>query len=63
MEEASKVGDVTSPVQDEDALAGASRSLETAEAADDPTRLAALDSLHARLADELDKPAGAPSAE
>lgn len=46
----------------QDALAGAARTLESAEEADDDARLAALDSLHARLADELDKPATDPSA-
>jgi hypothetical protein len=45
-----------------DVLESAAEDLEAAESKDDEARLAALDSVHARLSGELDKPAGDDSA-
>jgi hypothetical protein len=47
--------------QSHDVLDAASEEIERAEGLDDDARLAALDSVHARLSDELDKPAGDPA--
>ncbi len=54
--------DVTLPPEPTDVLEAASRELERAESEDDDARLAALDSVHARLSSELDKPAGEDAA-
>jgi hypothetical protein len=54
--------DDTQPTEPPDVLVAASEELERAEASDDEARLAALDSIHARLSGELDKPAGETSA-
>ena len=54
--------DPTVPAESPDVLVAASEELERAESQDDETRLAALDSVHARLSGELDKPAGDGSA-
>jgi hypothetical protein len=45
----------------EDILSAASKELEDAESRDDEERLAALDSVHARLSAELDRPADTSS--
>lgn len=45
-----------------DVLEAAAQELERAEAQDDDARLATLDSVHARLSAELDKPAGGDAA-
>jgi hypothetical protein len=43
-----------------DALDAAAEDLERAESAGDDERLSVLEAVHARLADELDRPAGDP---
>ena len=43
-----------------DEIEAAAHELERAESQDDETRLAALEAVHARLSDELDKPAEQP---
>jgi hypothetical protein len=50
--------DATPPAESQDVLVAASEELERAESQDDEARLATLDSVHARLSGELDKPAG-----
>lgn len=49
--------DPAAPAESPDVLVAASEELERAESHDDETRLATLDSVHARLSGELDKPA------
>jgi hypothetical protein len=53
--------DVTPAPGSPDVLEAASDELERAESSDDEARLATLDSVHARLSSELDKPAGESS--